>query len=888
MTNKDLYSQLLKPENVIETKFPTVSEQMSVIDAITRINQQNSQSCLHYNYVLVVEEAKLVGILTERDIVKLSAAEINLTEVKVGEVMTTKLITFKKSHVHSISMTLSILHGNQIRHLPIIDDLGQLEGVISVESIFRGLHPSNLLKFRLVKEAMTTQVFHALTTASVLSLSQIMTKNRSSCVVIVESRLSESAESNHPKSLLIPIGIITERDIVQFQILGLDLAQTTAQTVMSTPLVCLKTTHSLMQARQRMENLRVRRLVVTGEWGELRGIITQLNMLKVLDPAELYGIVETLQEELNEQTIQLQKEIAQRQQTEVMLRENQELLRREKELAKITLQSIADGVITTDTVGKIHSLNPMAEKLTGWKVKEAKQLSLSKVFNIIDESTRESSFNLVEEVLQANQAFSLLDNSVLIARDLTEYYIEHSVALIRNCHSRVIGVVVVFRDVTSSRQLTHQLSWQATHDALTGLYNRRQFEEKLIEAISSAKNEKHEHALCYLDLDQFKIVNDTCGHAAGDELLRQVTQLLNQRVRSSDVLARLGGDEFGLLLHQCPLHIAVKIANILRQMIEAFRFTWEERVFNIGVSIGLVEIDSITENLNSLMSAADASCYAAKERGRNCIYIYQNNDIELSRQRGERQWIARLNQALEENRFCLYSQRIVSVQDHTQSNHYEILLRLYDKQRQLILPGAFIPAAERYDLMPAIDRWVITSFFARYERYCQERKNQQLDLPTEVYAINLSGASINHKQFHLFLQEQFTHYQISPATICFEITETAAIANLTTAAEFIQELKALGCSIALDDFGSGMSSLTYLKNLPVDYLKIDGSFVKNIVDDLIDRTAVECFNRLGQVMKIKTVAEFVENDSIFQKLRSLGVDYAQGYGIGRPQPLVFN
>ena len=621
MTNKALHSQLLKLENVIEATHLTVSALTPVREVLKRMNQPNSQRAHSYSYALVVEGVKLVGILTERDIVKLSAREINLTEVKVGEVMTTNPITYPKSEGRNLQMMLSILSRNEIRHLPIVDDLGQLEGVVSVESIWRGLQPSNLLKLRLVEEAMTTQMVWVPTTASVLSVSQTMVETGSTCVVIAESRASESTEKNQPQSLLIPLGIITERDLVQFQILGLALAQTMAQTVMSTPLVCLKTTNSLLQARQQMKKLGVRRLVVTGKWGELRGLITQVNLLKVLEPAELEQILATLEWELNKQTIQLQKEIAQRQQTEMMLRENQELLQQEKELAQVTLQSIGDGVIATDTVGQIQNLNPMAEKLTGWKAKEAQGLLLSKVFKTLDESTREPRANLVEEVLQTNQALSLVENGVLIARERTEYYIEYSVAPIQNRHGRVIGMVVVFRDVTSSRQLTHQLSWQATHDALTGLYNRRQFEEKLVEAISSAQNEQHEHTLCYLDLDQFKIVNDTCGHAAGDELLRQVTQLLNQRVRAADVLARLGGDEFGLLLHQCPVAIAVKIAETLRQMIADFRFSWEGEVFRIGVSIGLVAIDSSTENLTSSLREADAACYVAKERGRNCVHL---------------------------------------------------------------------------------------------------------------------------------------------------------------------------------------------------------------------------------------------------------------------------
>ena len=496
--------------------------------------------------------------------------------------------------------------------------------------------------------------------------------------------------------------------------------------------------------------------------------------------------------------------------------------------------------------------------------------------------------NPVEQVLQKNQDWSLVNHALLIARDGTEYIIEDSAAPIRDRQGSIIGTVVIFRDVTESRALTHQLSWQATHDVLTGLCNRRQFEQKLTEALASAQEEACQHALCYLDLDRFKIVNDTCGHTAGDELLRQVSEIFRQQVRSSDIVARLGGDEFGLLLHQCPLPAATKIADKLRQAIDNLRFTWQGRTFSIGVSIGVIEITSITEDLTSLMSAADAACYAAKQKGRNCVHVYHHNDTELSTQLGGRQWITRLNQALKENHFCLYSQKIIPLQDNAASNHYEILLRLCDQPGQLILPSAFIPTAERYNLMPTLDRWMINNFLASYEKSCQKKTTQQSAQSKTLYFLNLSGESINSQKFRLFLPEKLTQAKIPLTTICFEITETAAISNISNAVAFMQELKQLGCSIALDDFGNGMSSLTYLKNLPVDYLKIDGSFVTNILNDRLDCVAVECLNRIGQAMNLKTVAEFVENEATLNKLQELGVDYAQGYGIARPEPIVFD
>ena len=557
-------------------------------------------------------------------------------------------------------------------------------------------------------------------------------------------------------------------------------------------------------------------------------------------------------------------------------------IRQEKELAQVTLQSIGDAVITTDWAGRVQYINPVAEKLTGWKTLEARGRVLPEVFCIIDENSRAAAENPVEAVWRSGQIVELINRTVLITRDGTEYAIDVSAAPIGIHQGIMIGTVLIFRDNTQSRSLAHQLSWQATHDTLTKLVNRRGFEQHLAKAIASAQ--ETQHALCYLDLDQFKVVNDTCGHVAGDELLRQVSVLLRQRIRSTDILARLGGDEFGILLYQCSLQKAEQIANSLQTLIQNFRFTWDGKTFTIGVSIGLVAIDQDSQDVNSLLGAADVACYAAKDRGGNYIQVYQAEDQELARQRGERQWILKINAALEENRFCLYCQKFAPVAADFGEEHCEVLLRMIDEEGALVPPMAFIPAAERYHLMPVIDQWVIRTFLASYTQHLGEELHYQ---PHRVYTINLSGASVNHKQFLNFLKEQFAQYPIPPQSICFEITETTAVTNLRQAAQFIRELKQLGCRFALDDFGSGMSSLAYLKNLPVDYLKIDGSFVKNITSDRVNYALVECFNRVGQVMGMKTIAEFVENEATLELLRSLGVDYAQGYGIAKPCPLAF-
>jgi diguanylate cyclase (GGDEF)-like protein len=430
-------------------------------------------------------------------------------------------------------------------------------------------------------------------------------------------------------------------------------------------------------------------------------------------------------------------------------------------------------------------------------------------------------------------------------------------------------------------QATARLIYQASHDALTGLINRREFEQRLEQALVSAQQQGREHVLCYMDLDQFKVINDTCGHAAGDELLRQLTLLLKGKLRERDTLARLGGDEFALLLENCNIADALEVAEIFRSEVQRYRFNWEDRVFSIGMSVGVVAITRLSGTSASLMSAADAACYVAKGRGRNQIHLYESRDLDLARHRGEMQWVARIHRALEEHRLSISWQEIRRTDGATGARrHVELLLRMRDDDGSEILPMAFIPAAERYSIMPALDTWVIEEVL----RTCKVQVATGRELHY-LFAINLSGASLKDPQFRRMLLAALHDNPLLGPHLCFEITETAAIGNLSVVNEFIDAVRDFGCSFALDDFGSGLSSFTYLKNLKVDYLKIDGAFVRDITSNAIDRSMVEAIHRIGHLMGLKTVAEYVESDETLALLREIGVDYVQGNAVHFPEPM---
>ncbi|WP_213876194.1 EAL domain-containing protein [Pseudomonas sp. dw_358] len=556
-------------------------------------------------------------------------------------------------------------------------------------------------------------------------------------------------------------------------------------------------------------------------------------------------------------------------------------LQLEKERAHVTLAAIGDGVIATDSDGSVAYMNPAAEQLTHWIADQAHGLPLASLFNLLDENAEKDDFVLIDQILSGDLTAASEHSKLLQRLDGSTVSVTLVGSPIRS-DGRISGAVLVLHDMTQERQYIANLSWQATHDALTGLANRREFELRLEQSLEAVARQQGRCSLMFLDLDQFKLVNDTCGHAAGDELLRHICALLQSCLSEADTLARLGGDEFGILLDNRSGDAVEKIAETLRQTVQNLHFVWRGRPFVTTISIGLVHIAQVPMTLESSLRAADMACYMAKEKGRNRVQVYHADDTELSVRFGEMAWVQRLHMALEENRFCLYAQEIAALRhvDERTGGHIEILLRLHDESGRVILPEAFIPAAERYGLMTALDRWVVQNVF----KVIQQCIRDGAQGPLAMCAINLSGISIGDEEFLEYLHEQFARYAIPPELICFEITETIAIANLGSAIRFINELKGLGCHFSLDDFCAGMSSFAYLKHLPVDYLKIDGSFVKDMLDDPVNRAMVEVINHIGHVMGKRTIAEFVETPLIEQALLEIGVDYAQGYLIERPQP----
>lgn len=540
----------------------------------------------------------------------------------------------------------------------------------------------------------------------------------------------------------------------------------------------------------------------------------------------------------------------------------------------------ADGIITTNTSGVVSQMNSVAETLTGWKSQEARGRTLARIFNLADETTLAPVRNAVDSLIRGDSAGAESRDKVLFQRGGGQFIIEEAGSVLKDPNGHLLGYVTVFRDVGHLRGLMKQIAYQASHDPLTGLLNRREFEHQLDLARIKCRFDGQNHCLLYLDLDRFKDVNDSCGHAAGDELLKQFTAILQHRVRNSDTIGRLGGDEFGVLLDGSDELHGKRIAESLREAVGEFRFAWNDKLFELHVSIGLVAFSGNDQPIESLMNMADAACYIAKAQGRNRIHAYVPADIEFAHHQGDLGWVNRIEQALNEHQFVLHSQRIMcSDESDTTCKHYEFLLRMQDDGGGLIPPMAFLPAAQRHGLMPRLDRWVVNTALGHFHSMCAGADCVLL------FSVNISSASISDPDFPRFLKEKLLESQVPPSSLCLEISESDATANLAAATEFIYEVRNIGCRVALDDFGGGNASFAYLKQLHVDFIKIDGKFVRDMMDDPLGYSMVDAINVIGHVMGMQTIAESTENADIRNALRKLGVDFAQGYGVSHASPI---
>ncbi len=563
------------------------------------------------------------------------------------------------------------------------------------------------------------------------------------------------------------------------------------------------------------------------------------------------------------------------------LRRTKEALLLEQDRAETTLHSIGDAVITTDSHCHINYINPAAQHLLGYSLGEVRGKNIADVIRLVKANGEEKIECPLAEALEKKSSLPSSGDNVLLQKNGTRIDVEDSYAPIHGADGTVSGGVVVLRDVTAARNFMKQRTWDAMHDSLTGLTNRREFERRVQSALNDAKKTEQTHVVCYMDLDRFKLVNDTSGHAAGDELLAQVGQLMLSRIRKSDSLARVGSDEFGLLLENCDIAAGQKIASEIKSAINNFVFSWGTRQHSVGVSIGLTLITAAHNHVAEIIAEADNACYWSKEQGLDQIVVAAANNPSLTARRSEISWVTRINKAFRDNRFVLYQQTCKTLNTSIELNeHIEILLRMIDEDGKIIPPGHFMPAAERYAMMPEIDRWVVHQVFSQYDTLITQR-----DGKPATFCINLSGASINTHGFLDYIREQSQKHPFDTRAICFELTETVAVNNLQAARTFISECKQMGFSFALDDFGAGTSSFGYLKSLPVDYLKIDGSFVKDMEHDKIDQAMVETINRIGHLLGKFTIAEFAENQNIIDMLDAMGVDFAQGYGVCRPMPL---
>ncbi len=539
--------------------------------------------------------------------------------------------------------------------------------------------------------------------------------------------------------------------------------------------------------------------------------------------------------------------------------------------------ALREAVMICAQNGRVMMINVAAKRLLGMEELDERAYLISDLLQFVDENSRIAITFDATQFGDDHFLRTLSDSALLVRPNGTEFPFDITATAID--HAAIKGWIITLKDLFHVRSLADTIHFQRSHDQLTGLCNRAEFERRLQDCLMLGGKDSRFAAMAYIDVDQFKVINDTCGHVAGDELLRQLTELIRFELHPGDMLARVGGDEFGVLFPNITITAAKKRCENIRRRVEDYLFTWSDKSFSVSVSIGLVPIASTEQNWASLMGQADAACFHAKEAGRNQLRVYSDEDAQVALRHTEMQWVSRIVQALQQDRFKLYAQPIVCTQTGI-IVHQEILVRMIDTDRSVIPPGVFLPAAERFNLVLMIDKWVLTNTLKWLQRQLSSSS------APVACAINVSGASLGQHQFSEFVAEQVTTMQIPPHLISFEVTETAAVSNLHAARGFIARLKSLGCRFAIDDFGAGMSSFAYLKNLPADYLKIDGTFVKEIANNHIDYAMVKSINEVGQVMGMKTIAEFVENDEILMKLRDIGIDYAQGYGVGKPRELI--
>jgi len=553
------------------------------------------------------------------------------------------------------------------------------------------------------------------------------------------------------------------------------------------------------------------------------------------------------------------------------------------ERLRVTLHSIGDGVIATDAQGRVEYLNAVAERLTGWSVSAAHGLPSEQVFRIVHEDHDRPCQDPVAVCLAQHRPAAVTENAILISRSGVRYSVEDRAAPIQDALGQTVGAVLVFRDVSEQRRLNQEMQYRATHDMLTGLYNREEFERRLqhalIQAQTATSAEKYQAVLMYIDLDQFKLVNDAGGHAAGDQLLKQVVGIVNRFVDGHATFARLGGDEFGMLLEHCSLERGREQAQAICDAIDIFRFQYGHHYLRVGASIGLVSVDKHWPTTMNLLRAADSACYAAKEAGRNRVHTYFADDRVIELHHADMQWVRRLERALDDGHFALYWQQIQSLDHESPGIQGEILLRLIDDDGKLILPGAFLPAAERFFMASRVDRWVLRTMFDWMARHRAEIGH------IDTLSINLSGLSIGDREFHRYVYDLIETTDFDRHKLCFEVTETAAITNLNDAVVFLESMREFGVRFSLDDFGSGVSSFGYLKNLDVDFLKIDGQFIVDLSHDLIDQATVRCIHEVARITGKKTIAEFVESEAAEALLREIGINYTQGFLRHRPAPL---